>query len=71
MEKQWDKDIVICTNCGGRGKNSTHIGFGDYMDEVCPYCEGSGRMVRETVIKFKPYKPKCKKCKGKKKKKKK
>lgn len=57
------EEIVICTQCRGIGKIhrcydvGSHKSEYEYESEVCIRCKGSGRMLKETIINFKPYDP--------------
>lgn len=52
------KKIVICRTCKGAGsfrlRKNPHLKEPDYQLVPCDECEGSGRMVRHTVLT--PYK---------------
>jgi len=58
------EEIVVCTQCRGIGKIHRRYNVGshkseyEYESEVCIQCKGSGRMLKETIINFKPYDPK-------------
>ncbi len=45
--------IEVCLNCGGTGAN-----FTDSMEDTCPVCNGTGRVVKTktVIIDIKPYK---------------
>jgi len=48
-------EIIICSRCKGKGvveKSellSPHNGIYDYWSEMCPVCQGTGRMQLETT----------------------
>lgn len=45
--------IEVCLNCGGTGAN-----FTDSMEDTCPVCNGTGRVVKKktVIIDVKPFK---------------
>jgi DnaJ-class molecular chaperone len=51
--------ITLCTTCKGTGVHSFLDDLEKEHSEVCPDCEGSGRVVVSGVIEFtvQPYKP--------------
>ena len=48
------KEAPVCANCGGSGKIRIQQGF-FVVEQTCPHCKGSGRVVKDA----------CSKCKGK------
>lgn len=48
------KEAPICPNCGGSGKMRIQQGF-FVVEQSCPHCKGSGRLVKDA----------CPECKGK------
>jgi DnaJ-class molecular chaperone len=51
-----DREIIICSNCKGKGYyqesklTNYHHNEYDYWDETCPMCNGKGRMLKTTLI---------------------
>ena len=49
MEKQKDfcyDTVEICRNCQGRGTVEINPVFGTKKTEICPICEGTGRVLK-------------------------
>ena len=59
--RQYNKGgIEICRNCGGSGeveKEGVLSVLGGYRFDVCPVCEGSGRVTvtRDVTVTVEPY----------------
>ena len=41
-----------CPVCGGRGGFSEQVGHDEYKTTTCDYCDGTGRVKAELVIKW-------------------
>lgn len=56
-----DKEIIICTDCSGEGKISKKEFCQKEIETVfktlkCKSCQGTGRLIKTTTIKYKPFK---------------
>jgi DnaJ-class molecular chaperone len=58
-----NEQIVICDKCNGVGQIhkcydvGTHHSEYEYESKVCESCKGSGRLLKEITVEFKPYDP--------------
>lgn len=56
--KRYDQKIILCPNCKGEGRICVdelvdyHKGIYDTECEDCFYCEGKGRVLEKTTIKY-------------------
>ena len=59
-----NEEIVMCDECKGVGKIHKMYDVGchkseyEYESKTCSRCKGSGRLLKEVIINFKPYDPK-------------
>jgi len=49
--------VIACPDCNGAGEilrdPGQHVKY--YEKEMCRTCEGSGRLIRKTTVKYQPY----------------
>ena len=48
-------EIQLCKKCGGKGHVPEQISMEESTDIVCPWCNGSGRVVKTATVKYDPY----------------
>jgi len=56
------EEIVICAKCTGYGSSQLKSSFIVYgndtdlrQDDICTACNGTGKLIKQTKVKFKPF----------------
>lgn len=57
FQEVWEKLVLpgyCCPVCKGRGGSSEQVGFNEYKETKCDYCQGTGMVKAEIQINWKP-----------------